>query len=104
MSTAVDAIKAAGNVRCCAECGARNPELVERHGLLVCRHRSACEARQMLTAGHSAADAARHAQRSPYERLVDKFAGYGWPDPASAARVAMEALDIPRNSEDGSDA
>jgi hypothetical protein len=43
----------------CPECGAPLPNPWTDK----CRHRRACEARQMLKAGGSAEDAARHAQR-----------------------------------------
>jgi hypothetical protein len=39
----------------CADCGARNPYLVaDPEGRMVCDHRPACEARQMLRDGASA--------------------------------------------------
>lgn len=49
----------------CVECNApiRDPYLTG--GLDVCEHRRACEARQMMQAGVSSAEAARHAQRLP---------------------------------------
>lgn len=47
----------------CADCNSANPYLSSG----VCRHRRACEARQMLAAGASPADAATHAQRLPTE-------------------------------------
>lgn len=43
----------------CRACGSANPYLTPDG---VCRHRRACEARQMLRAGASAEDAAHHAQ------------------------------------------
>jgi hypothetical protein len=47
----------------CADCGARNPYLVaDPEGRMVCDHRPACEARQMLRDGATAEHAARHAQ------------------------------------------
>lgn len=48
----------------CADCGARNPYLVpDPDGRMVCEHRYACEARQMLQAGESVEKAAAHAQQ-----------------------------------------
>jgi hypothetical protein len=51
----------------CADCGSRGQQwshLIERgEDEWVCKHRRACEARQMLTAGASSAEAAAHAQR-----------------------------------------
>jgi hypothetical protein len=51
--------------RVCADCGAANPYLIDfgDDGRLVCEHRYACEARQMLTAGVPVAEAAAHAQQ-----------------------------------------
>lgn len=43
----------------CEDCGSANPYLTDG----VCRHRRACEARQMMQAGVSSVEAARHAQR-----------------------------------------
>jgi hypothetical protein len=52
----------------CPHCGTSlpNPWTSE------CRHRRACEARQMLQAGASSADAARHAQRLPPLRRTER--------------------------------
>jgi hypothetical protein len=49
----------------CADCGAANPYLIDYDGdgRMVCEHRYACEARQMLKAGASSAEVAAHAQQ-----------------------------------------
>jgi hypothetical protein len=51
----------------CACCGAANSQLVkDTAGNFVCRHRRACEARQMLQRGESPVQAAGHAQKHNY--------------------------------------
>ena len=48
----------------CADCGAAHPYLTpDPDGRMVCEHRYACEARQMLQQGISPEDAAAHAQK-----------------------------------------
>jgi hypothetical protein len=49
----------------CADCGSKNPYLVDYmgDGRMVCEHRYACEARQMLAEGRPVSEAAAHAQQ-----------------------------------------
>jgi hypothetical protein len=70
-------------MRRCADCGARNPYLVQRGDEWVCTHRSACEARQMLVAGEPVEAVAAHAQNRVSDEMVDR----GW----EAARQAYRA-------------
>ncbi len=51
----------------CADCGITDRYTADfttdEDGRTICRHRYACEARQMLNAGASSAEAAAHAQK-----------------------------------------
>lgn len=50
------------NPKRCRECGAPSSSGAHLNDQGVCKHRRACEGRQMLKAGRSVADAAAHAQ------------------------------------------
>jgi hypothetical protein len=51
----------------CADCGIEDDwtaDFIEVDGRIICRHRYACEARQMLTRGEPIEKVAEHAQKA----------------------------------------
>lgn len=65
----------------CKACGMASPKGTHLNSAGVCKHRKACEGRQLLNVGASTEVAAGHAQGRDVGGVADEFVADDWPDP-----------------------